>query len=94
MDFHREAPHFACKVEGPLAARDRREANEAGRAFAKALERVGPGIGSKRLMDIKEAFRAIATGMDDPVGNTLVVELEGLFAEMKVVSKGVLRSAV
>nr|CAI0337257.1 hypothetical protein SHINE37_41111 [Rhizobiaceae bacterium] len=45
-------------------------------------------------MDIKEAFRAIATGMDDPVGNTLVVELEGLFAEMKVVSKGVLRSAV
>ena len=88
IELDGEAAHVAREVERTLAAGDGREPHEGRRPFAGALEQVGAGVFRQRLVVLEEAMRAVASRMHDALGNPLVVEMEDLLAEMKILDQG------
>ena len=56
-------------------------------SLAHALEDVGAGDVGQRLGQFEEAVGAIAAGMDDALGNALMVEVEDLLAEVEVLQQ-------
>ena len=52
------------------------------------LEDVRTGDIRQRLRELEKAVRAVAAGVDDPLRNPLVVEVEDLLTEMKVFQEG------
>ena len=84
VELHGEAADVAGEVGRALAAGDGREADEDGRLLALALEEVGPGDVGERLVVLEVAVGAVAAGVDDPLGDALVVEVEDLLAEVEV----------
>ena len=60
---------------------------KAGGLLARALEDVGAGHVGQRLVGLEVAMRAEAAGMDHPLGDALVVEMEDLLAEVEVLEQ-------
>ena len=87
VELDGEAADVAGEVERALVAGDRREAHEHRRALAGPLEQVGPGDVAQRLVRLEEAVGAEAAGVDDPLGDPLVVEVEDLLAEVEVLEQ-------
>ena len=87
VELHGEAAHVAGEVGRALAAGDGREADEDGRLLAGALEEVGPGDVGERLVVLEVAVRPEAAGVDDALGDALVVEVEDLLAEVEVLEQ-------
>ncbi len=81
VELHREAAHVASEVGGALIAGDGGEADERLGLFSGALEDVGAGDVGEGLVGLEIAVSAVAAGVDHPLGDALVVEVEDLFAE-------------
>ena len=88
IELDGEAAHVARQIEGSLAAGDRREAHEGRRLLAGPLENVGTGIFREGFVGLEVAMRAIAARMNHALRNALMVEMEDLLAEMKVLDQG------
>ena len=84
VELDGEAADVAGEVGRALAAGDGREADEDRGLLALALEEVGPGDVGERLVVLEVAVGAVAAGVDDPLGDALVVEVEDLLAEVEV----------
>ena len=87
VELHGEAAHVAGQVERALVAGDGREPDEHRRPLARPLEQVGAGEVGERLVVLEVAVRAEAAGVDDPLGDALVVEVEDLLAEVEVLEQ-------
>ena len=87
VELHREAAHVAGEVERALVAGDGREAHERRGPLARPLEQVGPGEVGQRLVVLEVAVGAEAAGVDDPLGDPLVVEVEDLLPEVEVLEQ-------
>ena len=85
VQLHGEAAHVTGEVERALAAGDGGEAHERRRLLAGPLEQVGRGQLGQRFVGLEEAVRAVAPGVDDTLGDALVVEVEDLLAHDEVV---------
>jgi len=79
-----EAPDVPGQVGRALAAGDGREPDEDGGLLPLALEEVGPGDVGERVVVLEIAVGPEASGVDDPLGDPLVVEVEDLFPEVEV----------
>ena len=84
VELHREAADVAGEVGRALAAGDGGEADEDGRLLALALEEVGAGDVGERPVVLEVAVGPVAAGVDDPLGDALVVEVEDLLPEVEV----------
>ena len=87
VELHGEAAHVAGEVGRALVAGDGGEADEDRRLLALALEEVGPGEVGERLVVLEVAVGAVAAGVDDALGDALVVEVEDLLAEVEVLQQ-------
>ena len=88
VELHGEAADVAGEVGRALAAGDGREPDEDRRLLALALEQVGAGDVGERLVVLEVAVGPVAAGVDDPLGDALVVEVEDLLAEVEVLQQG------
>ena len=52
------------------------------------MEEVGPGQLGERPVVLEVAVEAVAAGVDDALGDALVVEVEELLAEVEVLQEG------
>ena len=52
-----------------------------------SLEQVGPGDVGERLVVFEVTVRPVAAGVDDPLGNALMVEVEDLLPEVEVLQQ-------
>ena len=84
VELYGEAADIARQVRRALVAGDGREPHEGGGLLARALEDVGLGDVGERLVVLEIAMGAKAAGMDDPLGNALVIEVKDLLAKVKV----------
>ena len=84
VELDGEAADVAGQVGRALVAGDGREADERRRLLALALEEVGPGDVGERAVVLEVAVDAEAAGVDDALGDALVVEVEDLLAEVEV----------
>ena len=87
VELHGEAAHVAGEVGRALVAGDGREADEDRRLLAGPLEQVGAGDVGQRLVVLEVAVRAEAAGVDHPLGDALVVEVEDLLPEVEVLEQ-------
>ena len=87
VELHGEAADVAGQVGRALAAGDGREAHEGRRLLAGPLEQVGPGDVGERLVVLEVAVGPEAAGVDDALGDALVVEVEDLLAEVEVLQE-------
>ena len=87
VELHGEAAHVAGEVGRALVAGNGREAHEHRGALAGPLEQVGAGHVGERFVGLEEAVGAEAAGVDDALGDALVVEVEDLLAEVEVLEQ-------
>ena len=87
VELDGEPTHVARQVERPLVAGHGGEAHEHLRALAGLLERIGAGDVAERLVALEVAVSAVAAGVDDPLGDALVVEVEDLLPEVEVLQR-------
>ena len=87
VELDREAADVAGEVGGALVAGDGREADEGLDLLAVALEDVGAGDVGEALEGLEAAVGAEAAGVDDALGDALVVEVEDLLAEGEVLEQ-------
>ena len=84
VELHGKAAHVARHVARARAAGDGGKAHEHRRLLLRILQERGPRQLRQRLVRLKEAVRARAARMDDPLGNPLVIEVRDLLAEDEV----------
>jgi len=87
IQLDRKPAHVARQIERALAAGDGREPHKSRRTLAGALKQVGAGVFRLRFVILEEAMRAVATGVNHPLRNTLMIEVEDLFAEMEILKQ-------
>ena len=87
VELHRKAPHVAGQVRRALGAGHGGEPHEHRRALPRLLEGIGPGQVCQGLGGLEIAVHPEAAGVDDPLGDPLVVEVEELLAQMEVVQQ-------
>ena len=87
VELDGEAADVAGQVGRALAAGDGREADEDGGLLALALEEVGPGDVGERPVILEIAVGPVASGVDDPLGDAFVVEMEDLLPEVEVLQE-------
>ena len=87
VELDGEAADVAGQVERALVAGDGREAHEHRGPLAGPLEQVGSGDVGQRLVGLEEAVGAEPAGVDDPLGDALVVEVEDLLPEVEVLEQ-------
>lgn len=85
IHLHSKAADVASQIGRSFVASNGREADEHRRFFTGALEEVGPGVGRKRPISLKETMRAVTASVNHTFRNTFVVEMKHLFAIMEVV---------
>ena len=81
VELHGEPAHVARQVRRALRPGDGREPHEDLGLLARLRERRGLGDVAERLLALERSVRAEAAGMDHPLGNALVVEVEDLLAQ-------------
>ena len=84
VELHREAADVARQVGRAFVAGHGREAHEGGGFLPCALKDVGLGDVGKRLVVLEIAMRAKAAGMNHPLGDALMIEVEDLLAKVKI----------
>ncbi len=84
VEFDRETAHVAGRVHRARAAGDGGEAGEELGALADLRKDVGPGVFRQRPGEFEIAVRRRASGMDDPLGDPLMVEMLDLLAQDEV----------
>ena len=87
VELHGEAAHVAREVGRAARAGDGREAHEDRRLRAGSSRNERLGQLRQRLVDLEEAVGAGAAGMDDALGDALVVEVGDLLAKMEVLEQ-------
>ncbi len=87
VELHRKAADVARQVGRALVAGDRREAREHRNTFAGPLQEIGGRQVGQRVQALEEAMSGRAPGVDDPLGNALVVEVHDLFAQDEVLQQ-------
>ena len=87
IELHGEAAHVARRVDRARAARHRREAREDLGPLARVLQERGLGQARQVLDRLEVAMRARAAGMDDALGNALVVEMGDLLAQDEILEQ-------
>jgi hypothetical protein len=88
IELDGKAAHVARQVRRALAAGNRGEPHEGRRFLAGALEQIGAGVFRLRLVVFEEAMCAVAAGVDDALRDPLMVEMENLLPEMKILDQG------
>src|SRR5579871_817032 len=88
IELDRETSHIAREVRGTLVACDGRESHEQRSLLSSALKEVGPRKVGQRFVILEVAMSTETTRMHDALGNSLVVEVENLFAEVGVLQCG------
>ena len=88
IKLHRESAHVARQVGGTFIAGYGGETDERGRFFACPLEQVGRGDIRKRLVILEVSVGAISARMHHPFRNSLMIEMEDLLAEVKILESG------
>jgi hypothetical protein len=88
IELRREAAHVADSVGGAARAGDCGEAHEDGRPDRGVLQELGHRVGRHGLVDLEVAVGAGAAGVDDALGDTLVVEVGDLLAQDEVFEEG------
>jgi hypothetical protein len=84
VQLDREAAHVARRVDRTGAAGHRREAGEDRRALADLGEDLRRGVVGERRSELEVTVGRAAPGMDDALGNPLVVEVGDLLAQDEV----------
>ena len=84
VKFDGEAAHIARHVHRPLVARHGGEADKHFRFLIHGAEHIGLGVLGQAVGQLEHAVRAIAARVDDAFGDTLVIEVENLFAQDEV----------
>ena len=88
VELHGEAAHIARRVDRARAARHGREAREHRRPLARILQEAAPWSAvTAPLSALEVAVRARAAGMDDALGNALVVEVRDLLAQDEILEQ-------
>jgi hypothetical protein len=87
VKFGREAAHVAGQVERALVADHRREPHEHRRLLADLGQHLGDGVVGKGLLEREGPVHAVPAGVDDALGNALVVEVEDLLPEVEVLQQ-------
>jgi hypothetical protein len=87
VELGREPPDIAGQVAGPGTARDGGEPDECRRPQPRLAEDVRPGDVGERLVILEVAVRTVPAGMNHPLGDPLVVEVEDLLPEMLVLKQ-------
>ena len=88
IELHGESAHVARRVDRTRAARHRREADEDLGAPVRILQEIGLGQARQTLQRLEVAVCTAAAGMDDALGNALVIEVGDLFAEDEILQEG------
>ena len=84
VELHGEAANVARSVLGAALAGHGGKANEDRRDLAGFLEWRGLGVLRQRLVALEESVRTGAPGMDDALGNPLMVEMRDFFAQHEI----------
>ena len=87
VELDGKTAHVARDVGRPLGPRDGGEAHKGLGLFADALENVGARDVGQALGQFEIAMRAIAAGVDDALGNPLMVEMKDFFAEVEILQQ-------
>ncbi len=87
VEFHGEAAHVTGQVAGSGAAGDRGKACEDRRLLSR-FEKFGAGHLGQGAVGFKETVRARAAGVDDPLGNPLVIEVRDFLSQDEVLQEG------
>ncbi len=88
IEFGGETAHVAGQVARPGAAGDGRDAHKDRNLLARTLQEIGLGVLAQRLGQLEIAVRAGTAGMDDALGNALMVEMGDLLAQDEVLEQG------
>ena len=84
VELHGEAANVAREIERAFAADDRREPHERRRHLSRPLKQVCARYIRQRVVRFEEAMRAEAARVHDSLGYSLVIEMEKLFAKVKI----------
>ena len=88
IKLHGEAAHIARQVGGAFIAGHGGETHERGRLLSRPLEQVGRGDVRKRFVILEVSVGAISARMHHAFRNPLMIEMEDLLAEMKILERG------
>ncbi len=88
VELDGEAAHVAREVGRALVAGDSREPHEGFGLLARPLEQIGLADVGERFARLEEAMSPEAAGVHDALGDSLMVEMEDLLAEVVVLQQG------
>ena len=88
IELDRKAAHVARRIDRARAAGDGREAGEQFGLLAHLGQDLGRGEFRQTVGQFEEAVGGRAAGMDDPLRDTLVVEMLNLLAKHEVFQQG------
>ena len=87
VELHGEPTNVAGRIAGAGAAGDRREAREHRRLLLGVLQEGRPCQLAEGPIGLEVAVRARAARVDDPLGNSLVIEVGDLLAKDEVLEQ-------
>ncbi|MNE31343.1 hypothetical protein D3C80_1249070 [compost metagenome] len=85
VELHGRAAHIPREIGRALVAGHCREPHEGRGLFTGPLKQVSLGVGGKGVIGLEIAMRAVTAGMNHAFWNSLVIEMENLLAEMKII---------
>ena len=88
IDLYGKAADVARQVGRAFVTGHGRETHEQRRFLSCSLKQVGFGDIGQRFVVLEITMRSETAGMNDPLGDTLMVEVEELLAEVKVFERG------
>ena len=88
VELDGEAAHVAWRVDRAGTAGDGGKAREHRGLHADFAQHLGARVFGERLRQLEIAVRTGAAGVDDPLGNALVVEVADLLAQHEVFEQG------
>src|SRR5687767_8508161 len=88
IDLYGKAADVARQIGRAFVTSHRRETHEQRRFLSCSLKQVGFGDVGQRFVVLEIAMRSETTGMNHPFGDTLMVEVEELLAQVKILERG------